>query len=144
MKETLPRVINPFVLANQMAELQGLLELSKMPRLAPLLNHTVGQVRVDLQFGRDQQQCCWVRGKIAAEVELPCQRCEKGVVIHLEAHPVLSPVMSDSAAAKLSSEYEPLMLDEDHMVALIDLVEEELILVLPMFAKHPIGECSFS
>ena len=52
----------------------------------------------------------------------------------------LALVRGDAEAAALDATYDPLLAD-DQPVSLSGLLEDELILAMPNFCRHPRGEC---
>lgn len=142
MKATLPKWINPYTLAKQGTELAGSLSVADMSRLSALLSRPVGEVELKLRFGQDLDRGYSVHGSLYAKVPLLCERCGQEFQYPLMAEPRLRPVMTEAQADKLPAEYEPLLVNEEQKVELVHLVEEELILALPMFAKHVENECS--
>ena len=52
-----------------------------------------------------------------------------------------SPVHSDEEAQRLPENYDPLLLT-DETLPLATLVEEELLLSMPIITRHKLAECS--
>ncbi len=131
--------------ADQQKRLTGRICCSDLPRLSEMLAESstgaVPFVDVDLQFDRDDQNLRIVRGRVVCDVELICQRCLKNVVTNLDVSFVLAGVFSDEQAANLPRDYEPVLLDNG-LVCVSDMIEEELILALPMFAYHSNADCN--
>lgn len=136
----LPTQIAPFRLARQGQALQGDLELKGMARLTEVLNDEAGSVSVELQFGVDEQDTNFARGHLSARVQMICQRCMKPVTLPIEADVALGFVASDDKARSLASDYEPYMVGAEP-VALAELIEDELILALPIVALHEDEKC---
>ena len=140
MKDRPLKFINPFTLARQAAELQGSLALAGMDALTPLLDSSEGNADYHLGFSLRGRRV-FVDGRISAVVGLVCQRCDHEFQDQIVTETHLQVVMNDDQALQVAEPYEPLLVGEDHCVRLIDLIQEEIILALPMFAKHPDGEC---
>ncbi len=140
MKGQLPLKVNPFLLAKQFAKLEGRIPVSDLPRLREVVCNDSGYVDVLLEFGKGEFGPIYIRGQISALLELECQRCGEPVSCDINVEPNVSPVLTDSQAKHLPKEFDPVLLD-DESVVVADLVEEELLLSLPMIAKHPLGEC---
>lgn len=131
----LPEYIDPIILARSNTQLVGELPIAKMLRLEGLINSLKGKATVSLEFGIDAGGYYYIQGHIAAEVELICQRCLQPFMYNIDANIRLSPVKSDSECGKLPERYEPLLLEESS-IALNTLVEEELVLNIPLIPKH--------
>ncbi|ALP53366.1 hypothetical protein Tel_09490 [Candidatus Tenderia electrophaga] len=131
----LPVQIAPFRLARQGQVLAGTLELTGMARLAEAVVDVAGDAGVQLQFGIDEQGTHYAKGHLSAQVERVCQRCLQTVTERIESDVALGFVASDEQARKLAPDYEPCMVGSEP-IQLADLVEDELILALPIVALH--------
>jgi len=140
LSERLPLEINPFALADRRVELSGEMAIAVFTRLANLLASKEGMVQVQLRFGRDKYGPPYLKGQLSTVLRLVCQRCGEPVSCDINVKPCLSPVVSDSQAASLPKEYEPLV-THGEPVLLADVIEEELLLNIPMFPKHRSGKC---
>lgn len=138
----LPKIVDPLKLAEQRVDLQGKIALNQFKRLKELMLDCQGEVLVTLSFGKDEQGIRTLKGHIAASVSLECQRCLQAVAQAIETDLALGLVFSDEAAKNLPGYYDPLMLENDEL-ALWELVEEELILALPIAPKHAESDCAF-
>ncbi len=132
---TLPKTLDPFKYADQNKILEGEIALNLMPRLTDLLVDTHGKVKVELEFDRDPQRLRILKGKLQSTLNLVCQRCLNPVMQEVSSEFTLGIVFNDEQAQNLPRTYEPLLIEDEKLVVL-DLVEEELILSLPMFAYH--------
>jgi len=54
----------------------------------------------------------------------------------LDIHFSVSPMVSDAQTKKLSHSFDPLLVDEGQVV-IAYMVEDEILLALPMVPKHP-------
>jgi uncharacterized protein len=141
MAETqLPQQINILRETDRGTDLNGALAIKGMTRLAPLLLNDDGEVIVNLQFGKDKEGWRFVKGKTDASVSMTCQRCLQPVSVELNGEFDLSPVLSDSQAKSLPSHYEPLLVERDGQ-SLLPIIEDELILQLPLVPMHDTEEC---
>lgn len=138
--QRLPEQILPFKLARQRRSLQGVLSLDTMARLTGLLAESQGDVEVDLQFGVDEQRISYMRGHLKTEVSMVCQRCMGPVRVPLEAEIAVGFAASDERAATMPDSYEACVLTEESAV-LAELIEDELILAMPLVATHPEQRC---
>lgn len=134
----LPKRVDPRKLAEREAELQGSVDLKSMPQLLSLLVDDEGEAIVELKFALDQQKLRTVTGHANVRVRQECQRCLNPVEVELNANFCLAVVLNEEQAKNLPRYYDPLLIEED--VVLASLVEEELILTLPAVAYH--NDCS--
>lgn len=131
--------IDPIQLADKGARLTGELPLKGMSRLVEMCLDDDGSVSIDLQFAHDSADGLRVmHGTISARVHLTCQRCMSRMPVELSSRPrvfLLRP-----------GEREDLVEAGDAVVVgqpltLGALVEDELLLELPMVPMHPRAHC---
>jgi len=143
MSGRLPEYIDPFRLADAGQALRGSLALARFKRLTPFLNSGEGEVAVELRFGVDEGGQRYLRGHISAELELVCQRCLGPMAQAIETDMRLGLVESAAEGDQLPGAYEPLVVEEPP-ISVADVIEDELILALPLVAMHPREECPAS
>jgi len=137
----LPTYIQPVRMAERNAILTGTLPLNRFTRLLELLANDAGTVAVELRFGRDAERFHYIQGAITAKLQLECQRCLQPFAYDVQIDLNLSPVFDEAAVKKLPSRYDPLELKEDQ-VALVTVIEDELLLALPLVPKHKDADCA--
>ncbi len=143
MSKRLPVHIDPLQLAGKGELLSGELELAGMRRLAPSLHTTEGAVEVTLEFGMDPERIPYLRGHIRGKLILTCQRCMQAMDFPVNAGMTLGLVNSPAEAHALPDHYEPLMAGSGPVI-LSDIIEDELLLCLPLVPKHPESQCPAS
>ncbi len=143
MSKRLPVHVSPLQLAGKGELLSGELELAGMRRLAPSLHSTEGAVAVSLEFGTDPERIPYLRGQLRGKLILTCQRCVQAMDFPVAAEMALGLVTSPASADTLPEHYEPLLVGAEPM-ALSDIIEDELILCLPLVPKHPESQCPAS
>ncbi|MGH8282655.1 MAG: YceD family protein [Gammaproteobacteria bacterium] len=121
--------------------LAGQVSLDAMPRLRDVLADSGGEAAVELQaLGEAGHKI--VRGQARAALDLICQRCFGNMKFPVTVDFNLMWVRSEDDTARLPEAYEPLVSATGN-VKLIELVEDELLLALPMVALHaPSTNCS--
>jgi len=140
----LPITIDPNRSAQRRLMCEGFFELSGMNRLLDACNAGVGQVQVGAKFHVDELGLTVMSAKASASVTLTCQRCNELFEQDLEANFTFSPVKNEEAEAELPSYYDAIELDENGEVNLRELVEEELILMIPLIPRHELEDCKAS
>lgn len=141
MSKPLPERIYPLRLCRLGETLAGSMALEHMPRLAEMLHETADRVALELRFDRDDSGQACIGGRIDASVVVICQRCLEPMSIDIERDVSLALVEGEDEAAALDTRYDPLLIGEEP-VSLPGLVEDELILALPNFSRHPRDACS--
>ena len=123
--------------AQQGALLAGQVPGVELGRLATAVNEVLGDVVATLHFAIDENGLRLVTGEVAAEVRLTCQRCLGGLTIPLSAMVSLAFIHSDSDAKTLPKHIDPWLISADQSeIDLYEVLEEELLLCLPIVASH--------
>jgi len=118
--------------------ISGQIELVKFQRLHGLLAHTQGQCRYELKFGRDTvQSVAWVELRVDTALPLVCQRSLQPFLLPVVQKQRLGLVGNEAEELALAAGYEPLWVPSDGRVSLSDLVEDELILAIPVVPVAP-------
>ncbi|MFB9885121.1 YceD family protein [Balneatrix alpica] len=133
--QAFPAIINPRKWAEKGFSWSGELPLSHFARLCESLQGSEGAVKAQLQFGVDEEGLRYMRGQLQTQVTLICQRCLTPVVKTLETELSMGMAWHDEAAAALPSYYDPMIVSEEQ-VELLPVLEDELILALPLVAMH--------
>ena len=120
---------------DQEAVFSGSVAISELERLQDFLQDESGQSQVEIKFGRDEQGIPLLSGQCQAQVRMTCQRCMNPVEVELSTDFELGIVFSDEQAKHLPKQYEPVIAERDDLV-LLPVIEDELILSLPMYAYH--------
>jgi uncharacterized protein len=136
----LPEFIEPIRLADKGARLTGKIELSRMPRLGSSLCDTDGTVFIDLSFSKNKGGVRYINGVLKTELSVICQRCMEPMSLVISTEVNLELINSLAAAARMPHNYEPLLVNAEP-ISLVELIEDELILALPLSPLHPENEC---
>ncbi len=110
-----------------------------MSRLGGCLVEAEGAVSLELFFYRDAEGLRFCEGEIRATVRVWCQRCLGPLDVQLRSELKLQ-LVEGTAATKPRPGYEAWAAGRG-AVSLLDLVEEELLLTLPMAPMHAEGQC---
>lgn len=118
---------------------------AKFSRLKELLVSDPGSISVQLT-GRLESKKLWLDFSIAGQVSLVCQRCLHPVAYPLELNGKLRVVESVDGLGLGDQREEEWTVDDiedalisDRPLSLIELVEDEIVLALPMAVTH--NEC---
>lgn len=140
MSDRLDDLIEPLVLAAKGRTLKGHVPLAQLERLAPSLYKVEGMAEAELRFDRDEVGLPCVKGSITTQLILQCQRCMQAMTLPVSLELNLGIVTSKAAAEKLPENYDPLLVGAEPIKA-AEIVEDELILALPLVAMHEVDEC---
>lgn len=131
----LPQFLDPRKFADQGLEIHGQTGVGALPRLADLRDSQNEVVDVALQFGRNEEGRQAVEGRVSASLVMPCQRCLEPVTYQVIAKVKLVMVWNEEQIKALPEHLDPLLVTGEKM-PLVDLLEEELLLALPLVALH--------
>jgi uncharacterized protein len=116
---------------------EGRLPLSSMTRLQDLLNDTDGEARYTIEFDQDALRVPYVELRIEAQLPLICQRSLQRFLLPVSLVQRLGLVRDEADEAGLPPDYEALLVPEDGMLHPADLVEDELVLAVPVVPVNP-------
>ena len=139
-REPLQERLDTLKLAKAGAVLKGTVPSKAMPRLTDGLVGSAGDAEAELEFDLDSVGRPVVTGRARAEVELTCQRCLEPLRQPLSVEFTLVQVRSESEAESLAPDVDPLLCEEP-LIRSAQLIEDELILALPIIAVHADPAC---
>ena len=122
--------------------------LGKLLRLSEYLVDTQAQVEVCLSFDRDESGTCCLSGNLTAAVRLQCQRCLEPVTVSLDATLAIKLAQSEPEARKIADQSANTLDKLDVVICkegelnLLSVIEDELIMSLPIVAAHASDQCN--
>ena len=140
----LPEVLDAWRMVAARRGFEGSLPLSSLSRLQGVLCDGEGMVRYAIEFDRDALQVPYVELRIDAALPLVCQRTLQRFLQPVQVVQRLGLLPADAdleaAEAGLPPDYEALLVPEDGAVRPADLIEDELILAVPVVPVSPGSE----
>jgi uncharacterized protein len=127
-------------------EISGEIAIAELPRLQDVLETSQGVLQYTVQGGVDKQGIHFLDVGVAGQCRLRCQRCLEGFdfPVRLDTRLLLRDQASldelDSDAAGAAEEEFDSILADQHLNVL-DLLEDEILLSLPIAPKHALGTC---
>ncbi len=137
----LPQRCNPALLASREESLAGTLPVGALDRLVRAVDDAVHPARVSLGFRQDTRGRIRVDGRVEVPVQLTCQRCLESFETNLKASVDVLVVRSEDGAEPGDQDGDTIEIEGDTL-PLTELIEDELLLALPMHASHPPGRCT--
>jgi len=116
---------------------EGHLPLSALPRLAGLLFDDEGEVRFSLGFDRDALGVAYAELELETTLPLQCQRSLQRFGFPVQMRQRLGLIRKEDDEAGLPPGYEPLLVPESGEVRATELIEDELILSIPVVPVDP-------
>jgi uncharacterized protein len=146
--QSFPEIIDVRKFFSQEAHLKASLPLEVCKRLEPYLSKAEGfgksKIDVNLAFIKDDQGHYILDGKIESTLFLPCQRCLRGLEHSLSSEfsvQVLDELKVSGDRELAENELEVVLSHEGNL-ELLALVEDELILSLPLVIYHDKTDCN--
>ena len=151
---TFPAQIEPFKWAEQGFKWSGQLPLSRFVRIA---REAVGSIddqliNIDCKLSMDAyHRIAWLDGHVETKVPMECQRCLETVEIELVSSFHLALVDDESMIERLDEDADFIVLGESEATTkgdydapatadLLALIEDELLLLVPLSPKHEFCE----
>ncbi len=118
---------------------KGSIELSKLQRLSSLVIPQQGSIRVSFEFNQNAFQHPAVTGHIEAELSVECQRClgPMAQTIDQDFELLIDASDEDIQTSQLDSVY-----SEEGYLDMFAVIEDEIILALPLVAMHDDESCN--
>jgi uncharacterized protein len=137
MSAELPEILDAWRMVAARREFDGRVALAALPRLRDSLLDAEGEVSFSLGFDRDAMQVPYLELRIDAELPLQCQRSLQRFALPVRLEQRLGLIRDEDEEAGLPEGYEPLLVPADGMLRPLDMVEDELILALPVVPVKP-------
>jgi len=133
-----PQRVRASSAVSQAACYQGSVAVAAMPRLRELLAADSAMVEVDLNaekaFGRNN-----LKGELRGSLLLQCRRCDKNYVWQLDSQLNLCLVENEEQERAVLESADPYWVQDDQL-PLHEIIEDEVILALPMLPRCPTCE----
>lgn len=123
------------------SQIEGRLTLSDLPRTREVVvDGSQASVDVALAFEEDPQRRVVLTGRVKTALMLACQRCLQPTEVPMDFRAAGVVVSSDEAAAAVPRQWEPILTEGDTL-DVHALVDDELLLALPMTVQCDRPEC---
>lgn len=137
MLKDLPTLVDPLRLAQEKCTLRGQIAIEQFARVLDSLCGTQGEVAFEWRFTTINEQPI-IEGWVNAPLQMVCQRCLQPMTYYLGTSVSLAILTEGQNDDNLPAGYEALIVSETP-VSLLALVEDEIILALPVAVMH--DEC---
>lgn len=138
MSASLPPVLDAWRMVVARRRFEGHLPLSGMPRLCDGLVDAEGDCRFEMEFGRDEVlDYRYVELRIEAMLPLQCQRTLERFLHPVSLFQRLGLITEEAQESALPEGVEPVLLDATGELDPAGLVEDELILAIPVVPIDP-------
>lgn len=118
-------------------QFEGQVPLAAFKRLADLLTDTEGNAQYRVEFGTDELQVPSARVSVTTALPLVCQRSLQRFEHEVSIEQVLGLISDEADEAALPPDYEPFLVPPGGKVSPLELVEDELIMAVPLVPVAP-------
>jgi uncharacterized protein len=137
-----PAVIDALEFARSAQESSGSVRVSALPRLEDLLYDSAGSLSFRLRGGRDNRNRPMLALEVTGGLHLQCQRCLGLLDYPLQ---VANTLLVGPPGAQPEDDLEdpdaPDTIEANPELDVVALVEDEVLLSLPLAPRHAEGEC---
>lgn len=137
MSAGLPESLDAWRMVNARRVFEGRLPLSALSRLAEYLVDTDGDCGFRVEFGRDEFGVAFVEIRAEAGLPLTCQRTLERFELAVSVEQRMGLIRDERDEASLPPGYEPVLLNDDARLNPAELIEDELILAIPVVPVKP-------
>ena len=143
-KVKLPLTLDPVRTAQKRLDYEGIYTRDLVERVAESVVSVDSDLECSMSFAIDNQRLAVLTGDAKVSVTLECQRCGKSFPHQVYTQYCFSPIVKDEQAEALPEAYEPIQVNEFGEIDLLALVEDEIILTLPVVPVHDSEHCEVS
>lgn len=141
MPPDLPHLLEPERLAKRGETITGHYAIPDLERLQGLLYDPSGTVHFRLEFSHDKdKRQSYIRGMLQADLHLVCQRCLGCLPYTIDSRFILGITQEDTRLTEWPDDCEILPVGQEPVLLAV-LIEDELILALPITAMHAESDC---
>ncbi|MBI3222228.1 MAG: DUF177 domain-containing protein [Nitrosomonadales bacterium] len=121
--------------------ISGEVPITELSRLQDVLDNPQGVLSYTVHGGLDKRGDCFLDVEVAGRCQLRCQRCLQGLdyPVQLHARLMLRDQTSLDALDDEEDEFDSILAEAQ--LDVLSLLEEEILLSLPIAPKHELGAC---
>lgn len=139
----LPEYVDARKIFSAEGSVSGEIALSRLARVTSCVVTERACITADIRFWVDDFGRKRIAGQVQAQIQVQCQRCLEPLEINVSDTINLVLVADETAAKALEEEFDH-WINEDHKIVLAELIDEQLVLALPIVNFHQTGPCSES
>ena len=141
MSANVPETLDAWRMVGAQRRFDGRVALADMTRLQGLVADAEGECVYSLEFGRDEiLRVSYVELIIDTELPLTCQRSMQRFLLPVHVVQRLGLIRDEDEESSLPEGYEAWLVPEDGQLSPLELVEDELVLAVPVVPLSPDGE----
>ncbi|MEO1889050.1 MAG: DUF177 domain-containing protein [Cycloclasticus sp.] len=136
MSKTLQIEVDPLLCASQERIITGQLPYGELKQIQQDIDVSSSPISVDLMFSRVGKFVV-LTGRISSNLVLQCAACLELTDITVDIDVKLALINNEDRLSLVPDGYEPYLFEGDRLL-MSDLIESEVVLVLPSIARHEV------
>ncbi|PHS69870.1 MAG: nucleic acid-binding protein [Cycloclasticus sp.] len=136
MSKTLQIEVDPKLCAGQERVILGELPYAELKQIQQDIDPSSSPIKVDLMFSRVGKFVV-LTGRISSNLVLQCAACLELTDFAVDIDVNLAVINNEELVSLLPDGYEPYLFEGDRLI-MSELVESEVVLVLPSIARHDV------
>lgn len=134
--------IDPIKVSRERLILKESLPFSRFSRFLSCLAESTGAINMELRFFEDQAQEVHADLELKGSVVLVCQVCNERMPYAIQEQLSFQLANTEKEAMALPLHVQPMTIDTAGQLDVDEMLEDALILALPMFPRHEKKDCS--
>jgi len=136
MTKTLQIEVDPPLCANQERNITGELAYDKLQQIQADIDASSSAIKADLTFSKVGKFVV-LTGRISANLVLQCAACLELTNFPVDIDVKLAIINDEARMSLVPDDYEPYLYEGERLL-ISDVVEAEVVLVLPSIARHEV------
>jgi len=136
----LPSYVDTRSVFLQQTQIKGIVALERLSRFREGLASDVAKIWVSLDFSVNESGQKLIRGNLSADIDVFCQRCLDPFTINLVDEINLILLSDENEIKRLAADLDP-WICTNYRLYLASMIEEQLILSMPIITYHPDRVC---
>ncbi|WP_199608793.1 23S rRNA accumulation protein YceD [Flocculibacter collagenilyticus] len=142
-KVNIPTTIDPVRAAQKRLSYDGIVPVQELSRLSELFVEADGDIKVKVNCNIDEQGLVVISGEASYSGNVLCQRCNEKMKQDLATNFFYTPLTQRTEEEQIPEEYETFALDDAGEMMLRQVIEDELIIALPIVPMHDPESCAY-
>jgi uncharacterized protein len=140
MSVSLPAFVDAWRMVEERRIFEGVLPIAGFERLRGLLANDAGDATYRIEFARSELGGASLLLDVSAPLTLTCQRTLEPFVHPVDLHARLGLIVHEREEAALAPGFEPLLVPSDGHIDPAAVIEDELVLAIPLVPVSPDSE----
>lgn len=137
MSNGFPDSVDVWRMVNASRIFEGTLAVAKLPRLCASLAEATGQLECRMEFDRNEFSVSYIHLTVRGRLPLTCQRTLEVFDWPIAVDTRLGLIRREEDEAALPPGFEALLVTNDGILNPADVIEDEVILALPLVPRKP-------